>query len=77
MKVGQTAFVMVPPEMGYGKEGAGEMVPPNATLLFKIEVLEIVSDDSGAVDPFSEDHDPNMPDFDRHTPGFQKAWKEQ
>jgi FKBP-type peptidyl-prolyl cis-trans isomerase len=36
MKVGQTAFIMIPPELAYGKEGLGDMIPPNSTLVFKI-----------------------------------------
>lgn len=77
MKKGQTAFVMIPPELAYGEEGYGDMVPPNATLVFKIEVVDIINEDEpGYVDPFDE-QDPNMPDFDKHTPNFQKNWKEQ
>ena len=77
MKVGQTAFVMIPPELAYGEEGLGDMVPPNATLLFKIKVLKIVPNRRpAALDPLSRGQDEDMPDFDRHTPGFQKAWKE-
>ena len=71
MQVGQTAFVVVPPEMAYGKKGLGDMVPPNATLVFKIQVLGIAGEKrQRALDPLTGEVDENMPDFDRHTPGF-------
>ncbi len=41
MKVGGTRLVTIPPEMGYGSRGAGGVIPPNATLLFEIELLEV------------------------------------
>src|SRR5688572_10440267 len=39
MKVGGTRLLTIPPAMGYGPRGAGGVIPPNATLLFEIELL--------------------------------------
>jgi FKBP-type peptidyl-prolyl cis-trans isomerase FkpA len=41
MKVGGTRVLTIPPSMGYGARGAGGVIPPNATLLFDIELLEV------------------------------------
>jgi FKBP-type peptidyl-prolyl cis-trans isomerase len=43
MKVGGKRQLRVPPAAGYGTQGAGGMIPPNATLIFDVELLEIGS----------------------------------
>jgi FKBP-type peptidyl-prolyl cis-trans isomerase FkpA len=43
MKVGGQRTLVIPPEMGYGARGAGGVIPPNATLLFDVELFEVKS----------------------------------
>jgi len=41
MRIGDKWELTIPPELGYGSEGAGNTIPPNATLIFEVELLEI------------------------------------
>ena len=42
MKIGGKRTILIPSEMGYGSRGAGNAIPPNADLIFEVELLEIL-----------------------------------
>ena len=41
MKVGGRRRLTIPPELGYGNNGAGDVIPPGATLIFEVDLLEV------------------------------------
>ena len=47
MQVGEVRELTIAPELGYGERGAGAVIPPGATLVFEVELADVVGDPSG------------------------------
>lgn len=47
--IGDTAILVIPPALGYGERGAGNVIPPNATLIFVVELVDIRGEALSAV----------------------------
>ncbi len=43
MREGETRYIILPPDLAYGAHGAGRIIPANATLRFRVELLKIAS----------------------------------
>lgn len=44
LRVGDQAVLVIPPQLGYGERGAGQLIPPNSTLIFIVELVDVKSE---------------------------------